>query len=92
MADPRTAHAEHDPLVIAALLDRDLAGEERAIAEARIASCASCAALHADLLALSLATRDAADPGASACVHAHGRRRCAAGAEAAGEPGSATPV
>ena len=66
-------------MVIAALLDRDLAGEERAIAEARIASCASCAALHADLLALSLATPDAADAGASACIHAHDRRRGAAG-------------
>ena len=29
-------------------LDRDIDAEERAIAESRIASCASCAALHAD--------------------------------------------
>ena len=79
MADPRDPHAEHDPLIVAALLDRDLAGEERAIAEARIASCASCAALHADLLALSVGDEHAADPGASACIHAHGRRRSATG-------------
>jgi anti-sigma factor RsiW len=36
------------------LLDRDAAPEVRAIGEAMIASCASCARLHADLLALSL--------------------------------------
>ncbi len=57
MADPREPHAQHDPDVIAALLDRDIGPEERAIAESRIASCASCAALHADLLMLSTATR-----------------------------------
>ena len=50
---PGTPHAEHDPLIVATLLDREIDGDERAIAEARIASCASCATLHADLLALS---------------------------------------
>ncbi len=57
MADGRDPHAEHDPLVVAALLDRDIGAEERAIAQSWIASCASCAALHVDLLALSVATR-----------------------------------
>jgi anti-sigma factor RsiW len=50
-------HDDHDPLSIAALLDRDLVGDERTAAEARLASCPACAALHADLLALSTATR-----------------------------------
>jgi anti-sigma factor RsiW len=50
-------HADHDPLSISALLDRDLAGDERTATEARLASCPACAALHADLLALSTATR-----------------------------------
>jgi anti-sigma factor RsiW len=53
----RDDHDDHDPLIIAALLDRDLVGDERTAAEARIASCPACAALHADLLALSTATR-----------------------------------
>jgi hypothetical protein len=57
VADRQDPHAEHDLLVIAALLDPEIGAEERAIAESLIASCASCAALHADLLALSVATR-----------------------------------
>ncbi|MEA2611029.1 MAG: hypothetical protein QOG32_755 [Chloroflexota bacterium] len=57
MADMPDVHAAHDEELIAALLDRDLVGPERSIAAARIASCRQCAALHADLLALSSATR-----------------------------------
>jgi hypothetical protein len=89
VADPLDPHADHDPLVIAALLDRDVGGEERAIAEARIASCAACAALHADLLALSVATRANPTP-----VRPHAFTLTAADAarlagEATGEPGTA---
>ncbi|MEP6639309.1 MAG: hypothetical protein ABJC39_08155 [Chloroflexota bacterium] len=55
MADPMDGHAEHDPMLIASLLDRDRM-PDIALAETRIATCASCAALHADLVALSRAT------------------------------------
>jgi anti-sigma factor RsiW len=51
-------HADHDQLLIAALLDHELTGFERAVAESRISSCPRCAALHADLIALSSATRE----------------------------------
>ncbi|HEV8403020.1 MAG TPA: hypothetical protein VGQ31_08295 [Candidatus Limnocylindrales bacterium] len=61
MAD-RARHAEHDPFVIAALSDRDLAAPERQAAESLVASCPDCAALHADLLALSAATADMPAP------------------------------
>jgi hypothetical protein len=50
-------HDHHDPVLVAALLDGDLAPTERAEAEAWVATCTACAALHSDLLALSVATR-----------------------------------
>jgi hypothetical protein len=63
VADPPTptgprdrGHDDHDPELIVALLDRDLAPEDRDRGEARIAACAACAALHADLRALATAT------------------------------------
>lgn len=65
MGDARDAHADHDRELVAALLDRDADAAdttaaatkaERATAETWIATCADCAALHADLLALSTAT------------------------------------
>lgn len=62
MADIRDRHADHDPLLIAALLDRDLTGFERTAAESRVASCRLCAALHADLVALSGATQGLPTP------------------------------
>jgi anti-sigma factor RsiW len=62
VADRRDRHAEHDPLVIAALLDRDLPEAERAPAETLVAECSSCAALHAELVALSVATREQPTP------------------------------
>jgi anti-sigma factor RsiW len=55
-------HDAHDPELIAALLDRDLADAERAAARGWIATCASCASLHADLQALAVANRDLATP------------------------------
>jgi hypothetical protein len=57
VGDRREAHEGHDPVVIARLLDDDVAPDERALAESLIASCSSCAALHADLVALATATR-----------------------------------
>ncbi len=50
-------HAGHDPVAIAGLLDGDAAASERALAEVLVVTCAECAALHADLLILSSATR-----------------------------------
>ena len=50
-------HAQHDLLVVAAFADRGATGEEADLARAQIASCAECAALHADLISLATATR-----------------------------------
>lgn len=52
----REGHHEHDPELIAALLDRDLPDADRTLAEARTASCSACAALHADLVAVAKAS------------------------------------
>lgn len=57
MADDGTRHDAHDPLLIAALLDRDASVTERAEADERRRSCPDCAALYADLLALAEAVR-----------------------------------
>jgi anti-sigma factor RsiW len=63
VADDRAAdHAHHDPELIAALLDRDTTATERSSAEARLASCPACAALHADLIALAQAARTLPPP------------------------------
>ena len=86
MADRRESHEGHDPVVIARLLDRDIAADERAAAESLIASCPSCAALHADLLALATATRAQPTPAAASVLHAHRGRRRAPGR--AGERGT----
>ncbi len=58
MAEPPPAndgHDGHDELIIASLLDGDPSDPERSIAERRVATCPECAALHADLVALSRA-------------------------------------
>jgi len=57
VADGIDPHAGHDALLVAALLDDDLDPSERTTAEALIAGCPGCAALHADLVALAAATR-----------------------------------
>ena len=60
MIDPRpasAAHATHDTLLVASLADHSLALAERSAAQALVASCDSCAAIHADLTALRDATR-----------------------------------
>ena len=52
-----TAHATHDELLIASLLDRSPGDPDRERAEALVATCDDCAALNRDLVALSAATR-----------------------------------
>lgn len=49
-------HVQHDPLLVASLAAGDLAGADRDHAAAQIASCADCATLHADLIAIARAT------------------------------------
>lgn len=50
-------HEAHDRLLVASLIDRSISDAERARAEAQLASCAACAQLHEELVALALATR-----------------------------------
>jgi hypothetical protein len=57
MSHPPTDHATHDELLIASLLDRPPGGPDRDRAEALVAACDDCAALHRDLVALTAATR-----------------------------------
>ena len=51
------AHASHDTILVASLVDHSLPAAERAIAEGQVASCGLCAALFADLDMLRVATR-----------------------------------
>jgi hypothetical protein len=53
---PGGPHEQHDPELIAGLLDRDQPSADRVAALARTATCTDCAALHRDLLALASAT------------------------------------
>lgn len=72
MTDLHDPHTDHDDELVAALLDRAAVAPgattaattsaERSTAETWIATCTDCAALHADLLALSTATRELAVP------------------------------
>lgn len=68
MADVRDAHDDHDPLVVATLVDRPADGDDpetetmRAVASSWVATCRSCAALLADLVSLAQATRDLPSP------------------------------
>ncbi|HEY7132701.1 MAG TPA: hypothetical protein VH440_10640 [Candidatus Limnocylindrales bacterium] len=50
------SHEQHDPLLMAALAAGDLAGAERERALDLTRSCAECAALHDDLVAIARAT------------------------------------
>lgn len=59
---PGAAHAEHDPELVAALLDRDLAEADQAAGAALIESCAQCRSLLGDLRALATATADLSIP------------------------------
>jgi anti-sigma factor RsiW len=62
MTDLRTAHTDHDPLLIAALAAGDLGGREQAAASRLITDCGACADLHADLVAVAHATRELPAP------------------------------
>ncbi len=53
----RDEHAEWHDLAVASLLDPDLAASERSVAERLLTTCATCACLHDDLIALAAATR-----------------------------------
>ena len=57
-----TSHDRHDPMPVAALAAGDLAGTERDQAVTLITTCADCAALHDDLVALARATAAAPPP------------------------------
>jgi hypothetical protein len=61
-----TSHDRHDPMLVAALAAGDLAGTERDQAVAQTQSCAECAALHNDLVAIARATATLPPPIASA--------------------------
>ncbi len=55
-------HDAHDPLLIAALVDRDVTEDEAEAARVVVASCPECAALHDDLVALAGVVRDLPTP------------------------------
>jgi hypothetical protein len=57
MPVPNPDHDRHDQLLIASLLDRSTGGEDRDRGESLVATCADCAALHADLILLREAAR-----------------------------------
>jgi hypothetical protein len=63
-SDPETPdrHDAHDLDLIVAILDPDQPEGERAAAKALVANCRSCAALHADLIALARATVEIPTP------------------------------
>ena len=63
--DRLDGHPTHDPELIVALLDRDLPDADRSVGEALVASCSSCAELHADLVVLARATVSAPIPARS---------------------------
>ncbi|HEX5149469.1 MAG TPA: hypothetical protein VFW02_10335, partial [Candidatus Limnocylindrales bacterium] len=94
MADPgalegAAGHGHHDPELIVALLDRDLADAERASAEARIAACHACASLYEDLVALAGATIELATPGRPRDFTVTPQVAAALARTAAGEPSPA---
>lgn len=53
---PTDPHADHDPLVVAALAAGDASGSDHARAEQLVATCADCAELLTDLQAIQAAT------------------------------------
>jgi len=55
---PDLDHAIHDPELVAMLLDDDSTDADRASGTALVETCADCARLHADLLALASSTRE----------------------------------
>jgi hypothetical protein len=59
-------HSIHDRLLVAAHAAGDLAGRELASADALLAGCPECRALHAELRAIAAATRDLPAPASAA--------------------------
>jgi hypothetical protein len=57
-----TSHDRHDPMLVAALAADDLVGTDRDQAIALTQSCAECATLHDDLVALARATASVPPP------------------------------
>jgi hypothetical protein len=57
-----TPHLDHDPSLVAAYAAGDATGRELADAEALVADCAECAALHQDLRAIMVALPAVAAP------------------------------
>ena len=57
-----TSHDRHDPLLVAALAAGDLAGTDRDHATTLIQTCAECATLHTDLIAIARATASVPPP------------------------------
>jgi anti-sigma factor RsiW len=57
MTTTPATHATHDPELIAAALGGSLDPSERRLIDDRLATCGSCAELHADLLAIASAQR-----------------------------------
>jgi len=57
MIPATSRHETHDRLLIASLVDRSITEPERGRAEAQVQACEACAELHAELVALSAATR-----------------------------------
>ena len=90
MAEGGDGHGQHDPFVIAAMLDPDVAPADRQAAGAMIASCPDCAALHADLLALSTATADLPTPARPRDFRLTAADAARLGAATPGEPAAAT--
>src|SRR5688500_1282429 len=56
MPNPSEQHGQHDPLLVVSLAAGDLTAADRDRAASQIASCADCALLHDDLLAIARAT------------------------------------
>src|ERR1700752_955576 len=57
-----TSHDRHDPMLVAALAAGDLAGTDRDQAIALTDTCTTCAALHADLVAIARPTTTVPPP------------------------------
>ncbi|MEO8437261.1 MAG: hypothetical protein ABI562_02305 [Chloroflexota bacterium] len=87
----RDGHAAHDLLMVAALLDRDAVGEDRAIAESWLTSCTPCGALHADLLALLAATVSLPTPPRTRAFTLSSADAARLAAPATGEPSVQAP-
>jgi hypothetical protein len=90
VADLRDRHDDHDPVLIASLLDREMDPAERAVGDARLAACPACAAIHADLVALATATRAHPVPPRSRTFVLTAADATRLTAERAGEPAAAS--